>query len=113
MTFQPAHFPELFFHQVKRLGDKVALRHKDFGIWNRISWKSYGQNVRVSAAGFLSMDIEPGNRVAILGDNRPEWLVCHLGSMTAGCVTCGIYPTSSPEEIEYVVEHSESKIWFV
>ena len=113
MNHQCSHFPDLFFQQVDRLGDKVALRNKDYGIWNRISWKSYGQNVRISAAGFLSMGIEPGNRVAILGDNRPEWLVCHLGSMTAGCVTCGIYPTSSPEEIEYVVEHSESKILFV
>jgi len=113
MNHQCAHFPDLFFQQVSRLGDKVALRNKDYGIWNRTSWKSYGENVRISASGLLSMGIEPGNRVAILGDNRPEWLVCHLGSMTAGCVTCGIYPTSSPEEIEYVVEHSESKILFV
>ena len=113
MTFQAAHFPDLFFHQVKRLGDKVALRHKDYGIWNRISWKEYGKSVRTAAAGFLASGIDLGNRIAILGDNRPEWLICHLGAMTAGAVTCGIYPTSSPEEIEYVVEHSESKILFV
>jgi long-chain acyl-CoA synthetase len=113
MTFQAAHFPELFFHQVKRLGDTVALRHKDYGIWNRISWKEYGKSVRTAAAGFLASGIDLGNRIAILGDNRPEWLICHLGAMTAGGVTCGIYPTSSSEEIEYVVEHSESKILFV
>ena len=113
MTFQADHFPDLFFHQVKRLGDKVALRHKDYGIWNRISWKEYGKSVRTAAAGFLAAGINLGNRIAILGDNRPEWLICHLGAMTAGGVTCGIYPTSSPEEIEYVVEHSESKILFV
>ena len=65
MNHQCTHFPDLFFQQVNRLGDKVALRNKDYGIWNRISWKSYGQNVRISAAGFLSMGIEPGNRVAI------------------------------------------------
>ena len=113
MTFQADHFPDLFFHQTKRLGDKVALRHKDYGIWNRISWKEYGKNVRTAAAGFLAAGIDLGDRIAILGDNRPEWLICHLGAMTAGGVTCGIYPTSSPEEIEYVVEHSESKILFV
>jgi len=112
MQNQVAHFPDLFFTQVNRLGDKVALRHKDFGIWNRISWNQYGQTVRLAAAGFLSLGLEPGDRISILGDNRPEWLACHLGSMTAGCVTCGIYPTSSPEEIAYVVEHSESKILF-
>ncbi len=113
MMNHAAHFPDLFFTQVKRLGDKVALRHKDFGIWNRISWKEYGQNVRLAAAGYLALGLEPGQRISILGDNRPEWLECHLGSMTAACVTCGIYPTSSPEEIEYIVEHSESKVLFV
>lgn len=113
MAAKATRFPELFFHQVQRLGDRVALRHKDYGIWNRISWNEYGQMVRDVAAAFISTDVRPGDRISILGDNRPEWLVCHLGSMTAGGVTCGIYPTSSPEEIAYVVQHSESKILFV
>lgn len=113
MTFQAAHFPDLFFHQVKHLGNKVALRHKDYGIWNRISWNEYGDSVRTAAAGYLAAGVDLEDRIAILGDNRPEWLTCHLGAMTVGGVTCGIYPTSSPEEIEYVVEHSESKILFV
>ena len=113
MAPQATCFPDLFFHQVRHLGDRVALRHKDYGIWNRISWKAFGQKVRDVASGLLSYGLEPGDRVCILGDNRPEWLICHLGAMTAGGVTCGIYPTSSPEEIEYVVEHSESKLLFV
>ena len=113
MGYQPPNFPDLFFHQVQKLGDKTALRHKDYGIWNRITWKAYGQSVRETAAGYLSWGIEPGERIAILGENRPEWLICHMAAMTAGGVSCGIYPTSSPEEIQYVVEHSESKFLFV
>jgi len=113
MEAKATRFPELFFHQVQRLGDRVALRYKDYGIWNRITWKEYGQMVREIAAAFLSAGVRPGDRISILGDNRPEWLVCHLGAMTAGGVTCGIYPTSSPEEITYVVRHSESRILFV
>lgn len=113
MDVQATRFPDLFFHQVQRLGDRVALRHKDYGIWNRISWMEYGQKVREVAAAFLSLDIQIGDCISILGENRPEWLICHLGSMTAGGVSCGIYPTSSPEEIVYVVEHSESRILFV
>ena len=109
----PKHFPDLFFRQVERFGDRVALRHKDYGIWNRISWKEYGRRVRETAAALMSHGLERGNRVAILGDNRPEWSICHLAAMTAGGVTCGIYPTSSSEEIAYVVGHSESKILFV
>jgi long-chain acyl-CoA synthetase len=113
MDYRPANFPDLFFHQAQKLGKKTALRHKDYGIWNRISWEQYGQSVREAAAGYLSLGVEPGDRIAILGENRPEWLICHLAAMAAAGVTCGIYPTSSSEEIEYVVEHSESKILFV
>ncbi|MEJ2718376.1 MAG: AMP-binding protein, partial [Deltaproteobacteria bacterium] len=113
MASAPVSFPELFFHQVARKKDLVALRRKDLGIWNRISWTEYGKAVREVAAGLLALGLERGERVAILGDNRPEWLYCHLGAMTAGGVTCGVYPTSAPEQIAYVVGHSESKILFV
>lgn len=110
---EETNFPGLFFRQVDRFKDRVALRHKDYGIWNRITWNEYGQQVRESAAGLLTLGVELGDRVAILGDNRPEWAICHLAAMTAGGSTCGVYPTSSAEEIEYVVGHSESKVLFV
>ena len=113
MQYVAAHFPDLFFRQVDRLGDRVALRRKDYGIWNRVSWTEYGKRVREVAAGLLSLGLEPGDRVAILGDNRPEWLICHLGAMTAGGVTCGVYPTSASEQVAYVVGHSEANVLFV
>ncbi len=105
--------PELFFQQVERYGDKVALRRKEYGIWNRISWKEYGQRVKETGASLIAAGLQPGDRVAILGDNRPEWLICHLAAMSIGCVTCGVYSTSAAEEVAYVVGHSESKILFV
>ena len=113
MQYEAAHFPDLFFHQVNRLGDRVALRRKDYGIWNRVSWTEYGKKVREVAAGLLALGLEPGDRVAILGDNRPEWLICHLGAMTAGGATCGVYPTSAAEQVAYVVGHSEANVLFV
>ena len=106
-------FPDLFFQQVNRLGERVALRHKDYGIWNRISWTEYGRRVQETAAALLAHGLEKEDRVAILGDNRPEWLICHLAIMHAGGVTCGVYPTSAPDQIAYVVGHSESNILFV
>ncbi len=75
--------------------------------------REYGQQVREAAAGLLAVGLEPGDRVAILGDNRPEWLICHLAAMTVGGVTCGVYPTSAPDQVAYVVGHSESKLLFV
>lgn len=113
MTAEAPTFPHLFFRQVARKEDEVALRHKEYGIWKRISWTEYGDQVREVAAGLLAVGLEPGDRVAILGDNRPEWLICHIAAMTAGGVTCGVYPTSAPDQIAYVVGHSESKILFV
>ncbi len=113
MQYVATHFPDLFFHQVNRLGDRVALRRKDYGIWNRVSWTEYGKKVREVAAGLLSLGLEPGDRVAILGDNRPEWLICHLGAMTAGGATCGVYPTSAAEQVAYVLGHSEANVLFV
>jgi long-chain acyl-CoA synthetase len=113
MQYQAAHFPDLFFQKVERQKDRVALRRKDYGIWNRISWAEYGQKVREVAAGLLALRLEQGDRVGVLGDNRPEWLICHLGAMTAGGATCGVYPTSAPEQVAYVLGHSEAKVLFV
>jgi long-chain acyl-CoA synthetase len=105
--------PELFFGRVAEKGDAIGLRHKDYGIWNRVTWREYGDQVRQVAAGLMASGLQPGDRVAVLGENRPEWQFCHLGTMTAGGATTGIYPTNAPEEIAYVVNHSESKILFV
>ena len=106
-------FPELFFQQVNSLKDRVALRRKEMGIWKRISWAEYGTGVREVAAGLLALGLQPGDKVAILGDNRPEWLFSDLGTMTIGGVSCGVYPTSAPEQVAYIVGHSESKVLFV
>ncbi|MHC4457130.1 MAG: AMP-dependent synthetase/ligase [Planctomycetota bacterium] len=106
-------FPHLFFQQVTRQNDRIALRRKEYGIWNRITWSEYGQMVREAASGLISIGLQPGDRVAILGDNRPEWLVCHLAAMTVGCVTCGIYSTNAPEQVAYVTGHSDSRLLFV
>jgi len=114
-TITPAArtLPELFFAQVRAQGTALALRHKVHGIWQRVSWAEYGDAVRRAAGGLLAMGMTPGERVAILGDNRPEWLYCHLGTMAAGGSTCGIYATSSPEQIRYLLQHSGARCLFL
>ena len=113
METQAATFPHLFFRQVNNQQQRIALRRKDYGIWNRITWQQYGQMVQEVAAGLISSGLERGDRVAILGDNRPEWLICHLATMSIGCVTCGIYSTSASDGVAFVAGHSESKVLFV
>ena len=113
MGINAATFPHLFFQQVNTQRNRIALRRKEFGIWNRITWDEYGKMVMKTSAGLIRAGLQAGDRVAILGDNRPEWLVCHLATMAVGCVTCGVYSTNAPEQVAYVVGHSESKLLFV
>jgi long-chain acyl-CoA synthetase len=105
--------PASFFAQVERRGDRLALRHKAYGIWHRVSWNQYAEEVRKVAGGLLAFGLRPRENVAILGENRPEWLYCHLGTMSAGGVTCGVYPTSSPEQVHYLLNHSEARVLFL
>jgi long-chain acyl-CoA synthetase len=113
MAAGKSSFPDLFFNQVARYQDRVALRHKDYGIWKGISWKEYGAMVRLVGAGLISLGVQRGDKISILGENRPEWLFCDLGNMSIGGVSVGVYPTSAPDQVAYVVGHSESKVLFI
>ena len=108
-----ATLPGMFARQVERQGDGLALRYKAYGIWHRVSWREYGVHVHRVAAALLAFGLSPRQNVAVLGDNRPEWLYCHLGIQTAGGATVGIYPTSAPEQIRYLLEHCEARLIFV
>ena len=110
MGINSATFPHLFFQQVNTQRDRIALRRKEFGIWNRITWDEYGKMVKKASAGLIRAGLQAGDRVAILGDNRPEWLVCHLATMAIGCVTCGVYSTNAPEQVAYVKMPAKPKV---
>jgi long-chain acyl-CoA synthetase len=105
--------PAMLALQVATRGDRLAIRHKKHGIWHRVTWRVYGAEVDAVAAGLLAFGLRPQENVAVIGDNRPEWLYCHLGIQTAGGVTVGVYPTSAPEQVRYLLDHSEARLIFV
>jgi len=105
--------PQLMHRRAAELGARTALRYKKFGLWRDISWREYGQIVRDVAMGFCALGLRPGEVVAIIGDNCPEWLCADLGCMSAGGVSVGIYTTNSAEECAYILKHSETKIYIV
>ena len=109
----PRSVPALFAEQAEQQGDRLAIRFKEYGIWHRVTWRQYGDEVRRVAAGLLAFGLRHQENVAVLAENRPEWLYCHLGIQTIGGATCGVYPTSSPEQIRYLLNHSEARIVFV
>jgi len=112
MQVKAKAIPHAFFEQTEKYRGRVALRHKQYGIWNKVTWGEYGENVRQVAAAILSLELPREQTVCILGDNRPEWLICHMAVMAAGMCTCGIYPTSSSDEIRYIINHSEAQLLF-
>ena len=100
--------PHIFLGKVKKYGDRVALREKEFGIWQEISWNEYCRHVRHFCLGLMELGLNRGNHVSIFGENEPEWLYADLGIQSAGAVAVGVYPTNPAKEASYVIGHSES-----
>lgn len=108
---KPQTVPEMFLERVAQVPDKVALRYKYLGIWRDVTWAQYLEKVRHTCMGLIALGLKPGDPVAVIGENRPEWLYSDLGTMCAGCVTVGIYTTSAAEQCEYVTVHSDSRVF--
>ncbi len=105
--------PRLFFDRVAELGQRIALRKKDLGLWRDISWEEYGRKARQTALGLVALGLEPGEAVAVIGENSPEWLYTDMGAMAAGGITVGIYTTNAAEECGYILSHSEARVYIV
>jgi long-chain acyl-CoA synthetase len=102
--------PQLLRQRAAMHGDRLALREKEYGIWNPYSWRHYYQTARAVALGLMSLGIKPGDRVAIAGENTPEWFYADLGTQMIGAVAVGIYPTNPWVELQYIVRHSGSRV---
>jgi len=105
--------PESFFANARARGDKVALRRKELGLWEELSWKDYEQGVLAVAAALLELGVEPKQPVGLISENRVEWLMTDLGILTAGAVTCAMYTTSAVEQVEYICGHAGVKLLIV
>ena len=90
--------------------DRVALREKDLGIWRNITWAEYWDRVQDVAYGLLALGVEPGDRVAIHSENRPEWVYSDVAIVATRAMTMGLYPTNPPAEVHYLLSNSRSKI---
>ncbi len=86
---------------------------RDGGVWKATSWERYASEVKQAARALMALGLEAGGRTTILGFNRPEWVVFDLATMMAGGAPAGIYATCSPEEVAYIVDHSEAPVCLV
>ena len=104
-------FPKLLAELDRRYGDsRVALQEKRYGIWQPLTWRQFHARVRDFAHGLASLGVRPGEVVAVLGDNRPEWLVTELAAQSIGACSVGIYPTSVGEEIVHVLTDGRVRV---
>ena len=87
----------------------AAIRFPRDGTWHEWSFDELGTAVRELVRGFAALGIEPGDRVALLGETRPEWTLTDAALLAAGCVVVPVYHTNSPGECQYVVEHSGAR----
>jgi len=102
--------PKLLKGNYEKYGDKkVAMRVKDFGIWQTYTWKDYYEKVKYFSLGLISLGLEWGDKVSILGENKPEWYWAELATQAAGGVVVGIFTDCMSNEVKYYVEHSDSK----
>lgn len=102
--------PKLLLQTARKYGNrKVAMREKEFGIWRPITWQEYLERVRAMALGFVSLGLGRGDRVALIGHNRPEGLWAEMAALCVGGVAVWLYQDSLIDEVRYIVDHSDTK----
>ena len=107
-----ATIPGLFWNRVTAHANTVALREKDFGIWNEITWKQYGEQARLVGLGLKALGMQRGDICSIASEINKEWMFADLGVICAGGVSNGVYPTDSPNQVEYLIADSGTRFYF-
>src|SRR4051812_48182188 len=101
---------QLFLNRIAATPDHIGYKHKASGQWRDITYQKFHDDVRATSFGLMGLGVEPGDRVAILSQTRYEWSVFDLAILGAGAVTVPIYPSSTAQDVRYVLEHSEAKV---
>ena len=104
---------KVFLARSREWADTPALRHKRRGLWQTTHWADYMANARAVGLALVAMGLQRGDVVCVLAENRPEWLYADMGAQCMGLVGNGIYPTASPEQVAFILQHSSARVLFV
>ncbi len=102
--------PQQLRHWAATRPNEVALRQKDYGIWEPVTWAGYEQAARHLGLGLVSLGLAEGGHCALISENRKEWVFTQLGCGLVGAVTVGVYPTSPAPEVEYLLHSSDAEV---
>ncbi len=96
----------------QRAPSQTAMRAKDFGIWREITWARAWDTIHDLAHGLIALGVEPGDRVSIHSEDRPEWVLLDLATVAVRGITVGFYPTNPAAEVEYLLQDCGSVVHF-
>jgi long-chain acyl-CoA synthetase len=110
MGKDPSTLPQILLAQAKKYGtNKVAIREKDLGIWQSYSWHEYFENTKKFALGLASLGFQRGDRLSVIGDNRPQLYWAQVAALCLGGIPIPLYQDAIEKELEYILAHSEAK----
>ena len=99
--------PRLLLRNARELGDRPAIREKDRGIWQTWTWRQYHDQVRDFALGLAALGFRRGDRLSVIGDNRPRLYAAQLAVQSLGGVSVAVYQDSIAKELAFVWNHAE------
>ena len=105
--------PKLLQNRALEYGHRqIAMRKKDYGIWNEYSWQDVYEHVKNIANGLLALGFEKRDKITIIGDNDPEWFWAEWAAQSLGGAVVGVYIDCIPSEVKYYIDHSDSTFVF-
>src|SRR6266404_5246324 len=105
-----ATLPQLLRRNAERMPDRAAMREKDLGIWQPYSWRRYWEEVRDFASGLAAAGFVPGDKLSVIGENRPRLYFAQLAAQSLGGITVPVYQDAIATELAYVLDHAETSI---
>ncbi len=99
--------PQFLIEHARQTPNKYAMRERNYGIWQAITWGQYLEHVKHFCLGMVSLGLQPEEAIAIIGDNRPEWVIAELAAQSAGAKSIGLYQDSGVKEIIYIILHAD------
>ncbi|GGF54210.1 AMP-dependent synthetase [Terasakiella brassicae] len=103
-------FPKILRYNAQNWPNEIAMREKEFGIWNEYTWADYQEEVKLLAVGMHVLGCGKGDTVGLLGKNRPEWVWGEVAAQAIGSMSMGIYEDSLGPEASYLINYAETKI---
>jgi len=105
-------FPKLLRLNAREHAGEIAYREKDFGVWRAYTWSDYQTRVRDFALGLVDLGLERGDVVALIGDNRPDWVAGEIAAHAAGAISLGLYRDALDEEVAHLLIAADAVVAF-